>query len=132
MRPLIAVIIYLTAMCAAGVSAGYFSLVLEERRTDGPEEVASGTGAEEAAAPGQVNKAYFARQASVFTWGMRIGVLLFGVAHLIGFCWLKGGLSQLSAEADPEDLLRGLGVYLGAAALAAALGGVSGVFLGGS
>lgn len=127
MRPLIAVIIYLTALCAAGVSAGYFSLVLEERRMVDAQE--AGGSEEDDLEPG--SKAYFARQASVFTWGMGMGVLLFGVAHLIGFCWLKGGLSQLRAEADPEDLLRGLGVYLGAAVLAALLGGVAGTFLGG-
>ncbi len=121
MRPFLAVIIYLTAMCGAGVSAGYVSLVLVERGLAGEapsEDLERGT------------KVYFARQASVFTWGMGSGTLLFIVTHIVGLCWLKGGLAQIRAEADPDDLLLGLWVYLGAAVLAALLGGLAGAMVG--
>lgn len=100
-------------MCGAGVSAGYFSLVLAEEPA-----------AEQSLEPG--TRAYFARQASHFAWGMAAGSVLYAVAHVIGFCWLKGGLANLRAEADPEDLLSGLWIHLGAAVIGALIGGVIG------
>lgn len=132
MRPLLAVIIYLTALSGAGVSAGYVSLVLEERGFGGSED---GSGelelkAEaEPVAEGETvpsSRAHFARQAALFTWGMAGGSVLFVVLHLLGFYWLRGGLVGARVEVDAEDLLSGLAIHCVAAILAAVFGGFAG------
>ena len=120
MRPLLLVIIYLTVLCGAAISAGYFSLVLVDRYAAEIVEETRELG----------KKAYFANRASHFLWGTVGGTSIFVIGHIIGFCWLKGGLAHLRTEADPEDLIAGLWIHVGAAVVAALIGGVVGFLFG--
>ena len=129
MRPLLGAIIYLTFLCGASVSAGYFGLVwTESNQVPAVQETDGGDSVEESEETADKRQA-MAGRAAVFLWSLVVGGGVYVVAHLAGNLLLRGGLAHLRAEPEPEELLRGLGIHLVAAALAASLGGLVGYFM---
>ena len=70
------------------------------------------------------------KQKHTFILNLNYSLIVFMVAHVMGFARLKGGMDQLFADPDPEDLMAGLRVYGIAVLVGGVLGGLLGRVLG--